>query len=99
MWEGPGRAPPTVGGAIPGPVALGSVRMQAVQAMGSKPVSSTPSWPLLQFLPNGLSVDCDRGYVSQKAVSPSTCFGPVFYRSSRKHNRTCMHLIKSVCLF
>ena len=33
------RAQPTVGGAIPGLVDLGSIRKQAEQAMGSKPVS------------------------------------------------------------
>jgi hypothetical protein len=30
-----------VGGAIPGQVVLGSIRKQAEQAMGNKPVSST----------------------------------------------------------
>ena len=42
-----------VGGAIPGLVVLGSIRKQAEQAMRSKPVSSTPPWPLLQLLPPG----------------------------------------------
>jgi hypothetical protein len=40
-----------VGGAIPGLVVPGSVRKQAEQAMRSKPVSSTPPWPLHQLLP------------------------------------------------
>jgi hypothetical protein len=35
-----------VSGAIPGLVVLGSIRKQAEQARGSKPVSSTPPWPL-----------------------------------------------------
>jgi hypothetical protein len=43
------RAP--VGGAIPGQVALGSIRKQSEKARGSKPVSSTPPWPLHQLLP------------------------------------------------
>jgi hypothetical protein len=42
-----------VGSAIPGLVVLGSVRKQAEQARGSKPVSSTPPWPLHQLLPSG----------------------------------------------
>jgi hypothetical protein len=41
---------PRVGGAIPGLVVLGSIREQAEQARGSKPVSSIPSWPLYQLL-------------------------------------------------
>ena len=41
---------PLVGGAIPGLVVLGSIREQAEQAKGSKPVSNTPSWPLYQLL-------------------------------------------------
>jgi hypothetical protein len=40
-----------VGRAAPGLVVLGSIGKQAEQAMGSKPVSSTPSWPLHQLLP------------------------------------------------
>ena len=40
-----------VSGAIPGLVVLGSIKKQAEQAMGSKPVSSTPPWPLFQLLP------------------------------------------------
>jgi hypothetical protein len=41
---------PVVGGAIPGLVVLGSIREQAEQARGSKPVSNIPSWPLHQLL-------------------------------------------------
>jgi hypothetical protein len=41
---------PILGGAIPGLVVLGSIRKQAEQARGSKPVSSTPPWPLHQLL-------------------------------------------------
>jgi hypothetical protein len=41
-----------VGGAIPGLVyiILGSIRKQAEQARGSKPVSNIPPWPLHQLL-------------------------------------------------
>jgi hypothetical protein len=45
-----GRVPPTVGRAIPGLVLLGSLRKQAEQATGNKPVSSIPPWPLHQLL-------------------------------------------------
>jgi hypothetical protein len=41
---------PIVGGAIPGLVLLRSVRKQAEQARGSKPVSNIPPWPLHQLL-------------------------------------------------
>jgi hypothetical protein len=44
---------PIVGGAILGLVILGSMRKQAEQARGNKPVSSTPPWPLHQLLPPG----------------------------------------------
>jgi hypothetical protein len=45
---------PIVGGAIPGVVVLGSIREQAEQARESKPVSSTPPWPLHQLLLSNL---------------------------------------------
>ena len=45
---------PHVGGAIPGLVVLGSVREQAEQARGSKPVRNIPPWPLHQLLLPGL---------------------------------------------
>jgi hypothetical protein len=38
-----------VGGAIPGLVVLGSIRKQAEQARGIKPVSNNLSWPLYQL--------------------------------------------------
>jgi hypothetical protein len=41
---------PLVGGAIPGLVFLGSIRKQAEQASGNKPVSNIPPWPLHQPL-------------------------------------------------
>ena len=41
---------PLMGGAISGLVVLGSIREQAEQARGSKPVSSTPPGPLHQLL-------------------------------------------------
>jgi hypothetical protein len=39
-----------VGGTIPGLVVLGSIREQAEQARGSKPVMNIPPWPLNQLL-------------------------------------------------
>jgi hypothetical protein len=39
-----------VGGAIPWLVVLGSIREQAEQGRGSKPVSNIPPWPLHQLL-------------------------------------------------
>ena len=39
-----------MGGAIPGLVFLGSVREQAEQARGSKPVRNIPPWPLHHLL-------------------------------------------------
>jgi hypothetical protein len=39
-----------VGGAIPRMIVLGSIRKQAEQARGSKPVSNIPPWSLHQFL-------------------------------------------------
>ena len=41
---------PLVGGTIPGLVVLGSIREQAEQARGSKPVWHIPPWPLHQLL-------------------------------------------------
>jgi hypothetical protein len=41
---------PLVGGAIPRLVVLGSIRQQAEQARGSKPVRNIPPWPLHQLL-------------------------------------------------
>jgi hypothetical protein len=41
---------PLVDGAIPGMVVLSSIREQAEQASGSKPVSNIPPWPLHQLL-------------------------------------------------
>jgi len=39
-----------VSGTIPGLVVLGSIREQAEQAKGSKPVKNIPPWPLYQLL-------------------------------------------------
>jgi hypothetical protein len=39
-----------VGGASSGLAVLGSIRKQAEQARGSKPVSNIPPWPLHQLL-------------------------------------------------
>ena len=44
------RRGPIVGGAIPGLEVLGSIRKQAEQARGSKPVKNIPPWPLHQLL-------------------------------------------------
>jgi hypothetical protein len=41
---------PLVGWSIPGLVVLGTIREQAEQARGSKPVSNIPPWPLHQLL-------------------------------------------------
>ena len=41
---------PLVGGTISGLVVLGSIREQAEQARGSKPVKSIPPWLLYQLL-------------------------------------------------
>ena len=39
-----------MGGAISGLAVLGSIREQAEQARGSKPVKKIPPWPLNQLL-------------------------------------------------
>jgi hypothetical protein len=44
------RGGPLVGGAISGLVVLGSIREQAEQARGGKPVKNIPPWPLHQLL-------------------------------------------------
>jgi hypothetical protein len=41
---------PLVGGTISGLVVLGSIREQAEQTRGGKPVSNIPPWPLHQLL-------------------------------------------------
>jgi hypothetical protein len=41
---------PLVGGTISGLVVLGSIRKQAEEASGSKPVRNIPPWPLHQLL-------------------------------------------------
>jgi hypothetical protein len=41
---------PLVGGTIPGLVVLSSIREQAQQARGNKPVKNIPPWPLHQLL-------------------------------------------------
>jgi hypothetical protein len=41
---------PIVGGTIYGLIVLGSIREQAEQARGSKPVRNIPPWPLHQLL-------------------------------------------------
>jgi hypothetical protein len=44
------RVGPIVGGAIPRLVVLGSIREQAEETRGSKPVRNIPPWPLHQLL-------------------------------------------------
>jgi hypothetical protein len=44
------RERPLVGGTISGLVVLGSIREQAEQARGRKPVKNIPPWPLYQLL-------------------------------------------------
>jgi hypothetical protein len=44
-WGGP-----LVGGAVSGLVVFGSIREQAEQARGNKPVRNIPPWPLHQLL-------------------------------------------------
>jgi hypothetical protein len=44
-WGGP-----IMGGTISGLVVLGSIRKQAEQGRGSKPVKNIPPWPLHQLL-------------------------------------------------
>jgi hypothetical protein len=46
---------PFEGGAISGLVVLGSIREQAEQARGSKPIKNIPPWPLHQLLLPDLS--------------------------------------------
>ena len=41
---------PLVSGTIPGLVVLGSIREQAEQARGSKPIKNISPWPLYQLL-------------------------------------------------
>jgi hypothetical protein len=41
---------PLVGGAISGLVVLNSIRKQAEQARGGKPVKNIPPWPMHQLL-------------------------------------------------
>jgi hypothetical protein len=41
---------PLIGGTISGLAVLGSIREQAEQARGSKPVKNIPPWPLYQLL-------------------------------------------------
>jgi hypothetical protein len=41
---------PLVGDAISGLIVLGSIREQAEQARGGKPIKNIPPWPLHQLL-------------------------------------------------
>jgi len=72
-------------------VVLGSIRKQAKQAIGSKPVSSIPQWPLYQLLPPGSCPVCvplltsfNDGSVSQiNPFLPNLLFVKVLYHSNR----------------
>jgi hypothetical protein len=75
---------PLVGGTISGLVVLGSIRDQAEQARGSKPVKNIPPWPLhqlllsdlLEFSPNFLGDEQQCGTVSQiNPVLPNLLLG------------------------
>lgn len=46
-----GKTQAPAGSTTPGLELLGSIRKQVEEVMGSKPVSTTPPWPLCQFLP------------------------------------------------
>ena len=62
-----------MGGTIPG-VVLGSIRKQAKEAMGSKPVSSTPLWPVYQRLPPGSCPTSLGDRLQYRSVSPKNPF-------------------------
>jgi hypothetical protein len=60
-----------VGGAIRGLVILDSIRKQAEQARGSKPVSNIPPWPLNQLLLPVLTSSGDEGQCrSVSSINP-----------------------------
>jgi hypothetical protein len=74
--------------------------------MGSKPVSSTRPWLLLQFLPPVPSVmECDPRVLWWKKPPPTPHPHPrlplvmVFHHSSRKQTRTVIFLFTSVIVF
>lgn len=46
-----------MGGVTPGEVVLEGIRKQAQPATRNGPVSTTPLWPLLQFLSAGVCLD------------------------------------------
>jgi len=50
MSDQAGRTQPIRGVVVPELLVLGSIRKQAEQAMGSKPVSNIPPWSLHQLL-------------------------------------------------
>jgi hypothetical protein len=62
---------PLVGGTIPGLVVLGSIREQAEQGRGSKPVKNIPPWPLHQLLlPDLTSFGDEQQYGSVSRINP-----------------------------
>ena len=80
---------PLVGGTISGLVVLGSIREQAEQGRGSKPVRNVPPWPLHQLL----------GGASQRAIncesqlrSPPLILGPLPYPRSLPQPGDALHL-------
>ncbi|MQL00601.1 hypothetical protein EI005_25685 [Escherichia coli] len=89
---------PIVGGHI---LELGTwVRKKAEQVMGSKPVSSTPPWPLLQFL---LSGSCLEFLASIPSMNLEVTFQVVlimvFYHNNEKPNYVISHLAFSLSLY
>lgn len=59
---------------------LGCIRQQAQQDMGSKPASSTPPWPLLEFLPQFLG----DGLEAKRTLFSPLWFWLVFYHQRRR---------------
>jgi len=71
-----------VRGTIPGLVVLGSIREQAEQARGSKPVSNIPPWPLHQLLLPDLRVPVLTSLVMNSNVEVKAQLSPQKLSSS-----------------
>jgi hypothetical protein len=97
---------PLVGGTISGLVVLGSIREQAEQARGGKPVKNIPPWPLHQLLlPDLLSSSPDilgdeQQYESVSQINPflpnlllghDACAGIETLTKTRMHTHTHTH--------
>lgn len=73
-----GRTQPAVGSAAPGQVVLGCIRKQTEQTTESKPVSNSPPWLLLQFLPAGSCLGIPHDELQSLSYidpSSSSCLG------------------------